>query len=49
MRPRVYGDKIAIGGAEDLPPVEVGLSVREILGARIDTIKSRAISEPKPE
>ena len=49
LRPRAYGDKIAIGGAEDLPPVEVGLSVREILGSRIDAIKSRAISEPKPE
>ena len=35
LRPKVYGDKVAIGGADDLPPIqteEVGAGAAKLLG-----------------
>ena len=35
LRPKVYGDKVAIGGADDLPPIqteEVGSGAAKLLG-----------------
>ncbi len=28
LRPKVYGDKLALGGADDLPPIEASLTVK---------------------
>lgn len=49
LRPKVYGDKIAIGGADDLPPVRVESSAADILGPRLDAIASRTVGAAKPE
>lgn len=31
MAPKKYGDKLAVGGADDLPPVQVSKIVREVV------------------
>lgn len=42
MRPKVYGDKVAIGGADDLPPIKTeDVSAKELLRAHLDAIASR--------
>lgn len=42
MAPKKYGDKLAIGGAEDLPPVQTeDRTAAEIVRARLDAIRSR--------
>lgn len=43
MRPKVYGDKIAIGGADDLPAIKTeDVSAKDLLRAHLDAIASRA-------
>lgn len=49
MQPKVYGDKLAIGGADDLPPVKHEISAADILGAKLDAIASRTIGKTEPE
>jgi hypothetical protein len=34
LLPKKYGDKVAIGGAEDLPPVQITEIITRIVGAR---------------
>lgn len=42
LRPKVYGDKVAIGGADDLPPIKTeDVSAKELLRAHLDAIASR--------
>jgi hypothetical protein len=42
LRPKVYGDKVAIGGADDLPPIKSeDVSGRALLKAHLDAITSR--------
>lgn len=48
-QPKKYGDKLAIGGTDDLPPIKHEISAADILGARLDAIAGRAVSDPKPE
>jgi hypothetical protein len=40
LRPKVYGDKMAIGGADDLPPIQMS-SPADALRAKLDAIASR--------
>ena len=49
MQPKKYGDKLAIGGADDLPPIQHEVSAADILGARLDAIAGRTTGDPKPE
>ena len=47
LRPKVYGDKVAIGGADDLPPVKTqDVTAADVIAARIAAIKSRAAGDP---
>ncbi len=47
LRPKVYGDKVAIGGAEDLPPIQTqDMTAADVISARLAAIKSRASGEP---
>jgi hypothetical protein len=34
MNAKKYGDKVAIGGADDLPPVQITEIITRIVGAR---------------
>ncbi len=45
LRPKVYGDKVAIGGADDLPSIKAEISAIDILAPRLDAIRSRTISD----
>ena len=47
LRPKVYGDKVAIGGADDLPPIKQEISEADILGPRLAAITSRTLSQPE--
>jgi hypothetical protein len=40
LRPKVYGDKLALGGADDLPPIRTE-SAADLLRAKLDEIASR--------
>lgn len=42
LRPKVYGDKVAIGGADDLPPVKTEDGGVAKLAAYLDAVSSRA-------
>ena len=47
LRPKVYGDKVAIGGADDLPPIKSqDMTAADVVAARLAAIKSRATGEP---
>ncbi|MEN9932976.1 MAG: hypothetical protein RIS17_1549 [Pseudomonadota bacterium] len=47
LRPKVYGDKVAIGGATDLPPIQTqDMTAADVIAARLAAIKSRASGEP---
>jgi hypothetical protein len=47
LRPKVYGDKVAIGGADDLPPVRTqDVTAADVIAARLAAIQSRATGEP---
>jgi hypothetical protein len=46
LRPKVYGDKMAIGGADDLPPIKTEDSGPSKLAAYLDAISSRAAGKP---
>ncbi len=47
LRPKVYGDKVSIGGAEDLPPIKTqDMTAADVVAARLAAIKSRATGEP---
>ena len=49
LRPKVYGDKLAIGGAEGLPPIETRDNTAvDLLKARLDAI-ARRTSGPAAE
>ena len=42
LRPKVYGDKLAVGGADDLPPIQTeDASAALLLKAHLDTIARR--------
>lgn len=44
LRPKVYGDKVAIGGADDLPAIKTeDTSASALLRSHIDAIRSRAV------
>ncbi len=46
MAPKKYGDKLAIGGADDLPPVQTeDRTAAEIIRARLDAIRSRTTGD----
>lgn len=46
LRPKVYGDKVAIGGADDLPAIKTeDASARAMLKAHLDAITSRTTGE----
>ena len=45
LRPKVYGDKVAIGGAEDLPAIKTEDSGSAKLAAYLDAISSRAAGQ----
>ena len=48
MAPKVYGDKLAIGGADDLPAIKTDdVSARYLLKAHLDAIASRTSSKPE--
>lgn len=48
LRPKVYGDKVAIGGAEDLPPIKTeDVSAKDLLRAHLDAIASRTTGAPE--
>jgi hypothetical protein len=48
LRPKVYGDKVAIGGADDLPPIQTeDVSAKALLKAHLDAIASRTASAPE--
>jgi len=43
LRPKVYGDKVAIGGADDLPAIKTqDVTAADVVAARLAAIKSRA-------
>ena len=45
MQPKKYGDKIAIGGAGDLPPIQTeDVTAADILKKKLDEIAGRASS-----
>jgi hypothetical protein len=46
LRPKVYGDKVAIGGADDLPPIQTNDTGTAKLAAYLDAISSRAAGQP---
>ena len=49
MRPKVYGDKIGIGGADDLPPIrteEIGAATARLM-AYLDAVSGRASGVPE--
>ena len=49
MAPRKYGDKLALGGSDDMQPIRTeDVSAVELLKARIDAIASRAAGAPDP-
>ena len=41
LAPKVYGDKLAIGGASDLPPVRSEVSAADLLRERLDAVAKR--------
>jgi len=41
LAPKVYGDKLAIGGASDLPPVRSEVSAVDLLRERLDAVAKR--------
>ena len=41
LRPKVYGEKIALGGADDLPPVKHEVSAVDIIKARVNAAAER--------
>lgn len=43
LKPRVYGDKVAIGGADDLPPIETkfGMSDDALLAIAAGALKQK--------
>ena len=46
MAPKKYGDKLAIGGADYLPPVQTeDRTAAEIIRARLDAIRSRTTGD----
>ncbi len=46
MAPRKYGDKVAVGGADDLPAIKTqDVTAAEIIGARLAAIQSRTTGE----
>jgi hypothetical protein len=46
LAPKVYGDKVAIGGASDLPPIQTeDVSAAAIIEARLDEIASRTTGD----
>ncbi len=48
LRPKVYGDKVAIGGADDLPPIQTeDQSAALLLKAHLDAIASRTTGKPE--
>ena len=49
MQPKKYGEKLAIGGADDLPPIQHEVSAADILGARLDAIAGRTTGDAKSE
>ena len=42
LRPKVYGDKLALGGADDLPAIKTEDNAAQLLRAKLDEIASRA-------
>lgn len=42
LRPKVYGDKVAVGGAEDLPPIKTEDSGAVLLAAFLSDIAERS-------
>jgi len=47
LAPQKYGDKLAVGGASDLPPIQTeDVSAVDLIKARLDAISSRATGKP---
>lgn len=46
MRPKVYGDKVAVGGADDLPAIKTEDTGAATIAAYLDAIASRTSGEP---
>jgi hypothetical protein len=47
LRPKVYGDKVAIGGADDLPPIQTqDVTAADVIATRLAAIQSRNTGEP---
>lgn len=40
---------VVVSGDPDLPPIKHEISAADILGARLDAIAGRTVSDPKPE
>lgn len=49
LRPKVYGDKIAVGGADDLPPIKSEDNGLAKLATYLDAIASRTTSSTSGE
>lgn len=50
MAPKKYGDKLAIGGAADLPPVQTeDVTAADVIRARLDAIRSRTTGDAESE
>lgn len=48
LAPKVYGEKLAIGGASDLPPVRSEVSAVDLLRERLDAVAKRLGTDSEP-
>lgn len=49
LRPKVYGDKLAIGGADDLPPIKSTLDTSKLSTAALRELQAAMNAAPDPD